>query len=301
MAGSHRKKPQKPLPIMETPEEAFDAIMEGMSGVGIEVDGDELVLMTKEELDATKQRSRAGGVNTGRKQGRVEGRTAQKNRDGKARTRREATRDKKAVQSATKAAVVEAKEARRRPVSLVTALKRYLKAHPEHLEQVVLAVIHRARQGDARMIEMIFNRLDGSVVQKQQFEGITHIKRYGFADPGAEGPILDVEGGPRSVSLEMMKLAGPGGDSGAEIDDEDSVPAVALDEVLDGQGELKWAPKTLTKRQSEATRRALREAKEDREKEVEESEERAVGPAGEKIVVGLSDDELRGILGDMAE
>ena len=92
--------------MVETPEEAFEAVMEGMPGVGIEVDGDDLVLMTKEELEATKQRSRAGGVNTGRKQGRVEGRTAQKNRDGKARARREAKREEVSVKAAAKADAV---------------------------------------------------------------------------------------------------------------------------------------------------------------------------------------------------
>ena len=295
MAGSHKRKPRKPLPVVETPEEAFEAVMEGMPGVGIEVDGDDLVLMTKEELEATKQRSRAGGVNTGRKQGRVEGRTAQKNRDGKARTRREETREEVAVKAAARADAVKAKEERRRPVSLVMALKRYLKLHPEHLDQVVLAVIHRARQGDPRMIEMIFNRIDGAVVQKQQVEAVTHVKRYGFLDPADQGPILDVEGGPVSVVL-----PGVGVGSAGAVEEESDEAVVSLDDALDGQGELAWAPKTLTKRQSEATRRALRKAKEEREEAVDESEREVVGPSEEKAVVGLSDDELRGILGDMA-
>ena len=67
--------------------------------------------------------------------------------------------------------------------SLQRALNMYLDANPECLEQIVMGMVHRARMGDARVLAMLWDRIDGAVVKKTANEVDVHIKRYGFAEP----------------------------------------------------------------------------------------------------------------------
>ena len=71
----------------------------------------------------------------------------------------------------------------RKTPSLQVALKRYLRENPEYLEQIIMGMVHKARMGDHRVLEMLFDRLDGAVVKKAVVETEHHIKRYGFAEP----------------------------------------------------------------------------------------------------------------------
>ena len=66
---------------------------------------------------------------------------------------------------------------------LMTALKRYLADNPEYLEQIVMGMVHKARMGDHKVLEMLWDRIDGAVVKKAQIETEHHVKRYGFAEP----------------------------------------------------------------------------------------------------------------------
>jgi hypothetical protein len=67
--------------------------------------------------------------------------------------------------------------------SLGAALRRYLKENPEYLEQIIMGMVHKARMGDHKVLEMIWDRIDGAVVKKAVVETEHHIKRYGFAEP----------------------------------------------------------------------------------------------------------------------
>ena len=71
----------------------------------------------------------------------------------------------------------------KRGPSLMTALKRYLAENPEYLEQIVMGMVHKARMGDHKVLEMLWDRIDGAVVKKAQIETEHHVKRYGFAEP----------------------------------------------------------------------------------------------------------------------
>ena len=72
----------------------------------------------------------------------------------------------------------------KQPVSLVRALKGYLRDHPEYLEHVVMGIIHKARQGDVKCAALLFDRLDGAVIRQVQSKTeVTHVKRFGFAPP----------------------------------------------------------------------------------------------------------------------
>ena len=280
MAGG-RKKRATVFKSVEDEEEAFNHAW-GSGGARVEGGGKVFLVLTEDQFRVERDLARDGGLSTGMKAGRRDGRAAQLKVDERRSAKREEERQARAVRVTERAAVAAAGEKRKAPVSLVRSLKSYLKAHPEQLEQVTLAVIHRARQGDPRMIEMIFNRIDGAVVQKQQTDQVVHVKRYGFADPGSRGPVLDVEGGPPVVDVEVI---------GDVEEPEEVLPALALDEALDEHGELVWAPKTLTKRQSAEAKKL------DRERRVLESE--GVSVEAEASVSGMSDDDLRGILGDM--
>ena len=68
-------------------------------------------------------------------------------------------------------------------ISLQTALNKYLDENPEYLEQIVMGMVHRARMGDHKVLEMLWDRIDGAVVKKQSIESEVHVKRYGFAEP----------------------------------------------------------------------------------------------------------------------
>ena len=67
--------------------------------------------------------------------------------------------------------------------SLQRALNQYLDENPDCLEQIVMGMVHRARMGDARVLAMLWDRIDGAVVKKTTNEVDVHIKRYGFAEP----------------------------------------------------------------------------------------------------------------------
>jgi len=67
--------------------------------------------------------------------------------------------------------------------SLQRALNLYLDENPECLEQIVMGMVHRARMGDAKVLSMLWDRIDGAVVKKTTNEVDVHIKRYGFAEP----------------------------------------------------------------------------------------------------------------------
>lgn len=67
--------------------------------------------------------------------------------------------------------------------SLQRALNMYLDENPDCLEQIVMGMVHRARMGDARVLAMLWDRIDGAVVKKTTNEVDVHIKRYGFAEP----------------------------------------------------------------------------------------------------------------------
>ena len=71
----------------------------------------------------------------------------------------------------------------KRTPSLVRSLKAYLKKNPEYLEQIVMGMVHKARMGDHKVLEMIMERLDGAVVKRAVVENEHHVKRYGFLEP----------------------------------------------------------------------------------------------------------------------
>jgi hypothetical protein len=71
----------------------------------------------------------------------------------------------------------------KRGPSLGAALKRYLRENPEYLEQIVMGMVHKARMGDHKVLEMLWDRIDGAVVKKAVVETEHHVKRYGFAEP----------------------------------------------------------------------------------------------------------------------
>ena len=72
-------------------------------------------------------------------------------------------------------------------VSLVKALKEYVREHPEYMEHVVMGLIHKARQGDVKCAALLFDRLDGAVVRQLETRTeVTHVKRLGFAEPEFE-------------------------------------------------------------------------------------------------------------------
>ena len=71
----------------------------------------------------------------------------------------------------------------KKKASLQTALNKYLDENPEYLEQIVMGMVHRARMGDHKVLEMLWDRIDGAVVKKQSIESEVHVKRYGFAEP----------------------------------------------------------------------------------------------------------------------
>ena len=71
----------------------------------------------------------------------------------------------------------------KKKASLQNALNKYLDENPEYLEQIVMGMVHRARMGDHKVLEMLWDRIDGAVVKKQSIESEVHVKRYGFAEP----------------------------------------------------------------------------------------------------------------------
>jgi len=71
----------------------------------------------------------------------------------------------------------------KRKASLQQALNKYLDENPEYLEQIVMGMVHRARMGDHKVLEMLWDRIDGAVVKKQSIETEVHVKRYGFLEP----------------------------------------------------------------------------------------------------------------------
>ena len=71
----------------------------------------------------------------------------------------------------------------KRAPSLAVALKKYLRENPEYLEQIVMGMVHKARMGDHKVLEMLWDRIDGAVVKKAVVETEHHVKRYGFAEP----------------------------------------------------------------------------------------------------------------------
>ena len=85
----------------------------------------------------------------------------------------------------------------KRGPSLITALKRYLADNPEYLEQIVMGMVHKARMGDHKVLEMIWDRIDGAVVKKAQIETEHHVKRYGFIEPRLVelAPLQELESG----------------------------------------------------------------------------------------------------------
>ena len=78
-------------------------------------------------------------------------------------------------------------------ISLVKALKDYVREHPEYMEHVVMGLIHKARQGDVKCAALLFDRLDGAVVRQLETRTeVTHVKRLGFAEPEFE--VIDMDG-----------------------------------------------------------------------------------------------------------
>ena len=71
----------------------------------------------------------------------------------------------------------------KKKASLQTALYKYLDENPEYLEQIVMGMVHKARMGDHKVLEMLWDRVDGAVIKKQSIESEVHVKRYGFAEP----------------------------------------------------------------------------------------------------------------------
>ena len=71
----------------------------------------------------------------------------------------------------------------KKKASLQAALNKYLDENPEYLEQIIMGMVHRARMGDHKVLEMLWDRIDGAVVKKQSIESEVHVKRYGFAEP----------------------------------------------------------------------------------------------------------------------
>ena len=71
----------------------------------------------------------------------------------------------------------------KRAPSLGRSLKAYLRKNPEYLEQIVMGMVHKARMGDHKVLEMLWERLDGAVVKRAVVETEHHIKRYGFLEP----------------------------------------------------------------------------------------------------------------------
>lgn len=54
-----------------------------------------------------------------------------------------------------------------RAPSLVRATRKYLQTHPGALEEIAKAMVYKAQEGDPAVLKMLFDRLDGAVVQKQ--------------------------------------------------------------------------------------------------------------------------------------
>jgi len=71
----------------------------------------------------------------------------------------------------------------KKKASLQNALYKYLDENPEYLDQIVMGMVHKARMGDHKILEMLWDRVDGAVVKKQSIESEVHVKRYGFAEP----------------------------------------------------------------------------------------------------------------------
>ena len=72
-------------------------------------------------------------------------------------------------------------------VSLVGALREYVAKHPEYMEHVVMGLIHKARQGDVKCAQLLFDRLDGAVVRQVESRSeVVHVKRLGFLEPDYE-------------------------------------------------------------------------------------------------------------------
>jgi hypothetical protein len=71
----------------------------------------------------------------------------------------------------------------KKKASLQAALYKYLDENPEYLEHIVMGMVHKARMGDVKILEMLWDRVDGAVVKKQSIESEVHVKRYGFAEP----------------------------------------------------------------------------------------------------------------------
>jgi hypothetical protein len=77
-------------------------------------------------------------------------------------------------------------------VSLVGALREYVAKHPEYMEHVVMGLIHKARQGDVKCAQLLFDRLDGAVVRQVESRSeVVHVKRLGFVEPDYE--VLDAK------------------------------------------------------------------------------------------------------------
>lgn len=53
----------------------------------------------------------------------------------------------------------------RRGASLLTRLKKVLKEDPKRVENMIEALIAKAEKGDTKSLEMVFERIDGKVVQ----------------------------------------------------------------------------------------------------------------------------------------
>ena len=81
-----------------------------------------------------------------------------------------------------KAGAVPSKSSKK--VSLTGALRAYVSKHPEYMEHVVMGLIHKARQGDVKCAQLLFDRLDGAVVRQVESRSeVVHVKRLGFAEP----------------------------------------------------------------------------------------------------------------------
>ena len=77
-------------------------------------------------------------------------------------------------------------------VSLTGALRAYVSKHPEYMEHVVMGLIHKARQGDVKCAQLLFDRLDGAVVRQVESRSeVVRVKRLGFAEPDYE--VLDAK------------------------------------------------------------------------------------------------------------
>ena len=76
---------------------------------------------------------------------------------------------------------------------------KYLDENPEYLEHIVMGMVHKARMGDVKILEMLWDRVDGAVVKKQSIESEVHVKRYGFAEPPRLVEAEEPEGESRSA------------------------------------------------------------------------------------------------------